>query len=81
MTSAIIEDQEKANEVYQFLEEDDDFEEFEQDYGDIMAECGIDKEMATGADADRNLWKQDWDDEDVDTDFASQLRAQLSKAK
>jgi hypothetical protein len=37
--------------------------------------------MAAGGDADRNLWKQDWDDEDVDTDFASQLRAQLSKAK
>ena len=31
MTQAIIEDQEKEKEVYEFLEDDDDFEEFEND--------------------------------------------------
>ena len=44
-----------------------------------MAECGDKDMLAAGGDA--NLWKQDWDDEDVDTDFASQLRAQLAKTK
>ena len=63
MTQAIIEDQEKAKEVYQFLEEDDDFEEFEQDYGDIMADSGADAEMLAGGDADRKLWQHDWEDE------------------
>ena len=40
MTQAILEDQEKEKEVYEFLEDDDDFEEFEydeMDYNDIMA--------------------------------------------
>ncbi len=40
MTQAILEDQEKEKEVYEFLEDDDDFEEFENDemdYNDIMA--------------------------------------------
>ena len=46
-----------------------------------MAEAGIDHEMSAGGTADRPLWKQDWDDEDVDTDFATVLRAQLAKAK
>ena len=31
MTQAIIEEQEKEKEVYEFLEDDDDFEEFEND--------------------------------------------------
>ena len=29
MTQAILDDQEKEKQVYEFLEEDDDFEEFE----------------------------------------------------
>lgn len=33
MTAAIIEDAKKKKEVYEFLEDDDDFEEFEQDEG------------------------------------------------
>ena len=40
-----------------------------------------DHEMSGALGADRALWKQDWDDEDVDTDFAAVLRAQLAKAK
>ena len=31
MTQAILEDQEKEKEVFEFLEDDDDFEEFEND--------------------------------------------------
>ena len=40
-----------------------------------------DHEMSSVGGADRAMWKQDWDDEDVDTDFAAVLRAQLAKAK
>ena len=36
MTQAILDDQEKEKQVYEFLEEDDDFEEFEQNFdGDV----------------------------------------------
>lgn len=39
MTAAIIEDAQKKKEVYEFLEDDDDFEEFEQpEGGDIDVE-------------------------------------------
>mgnify|MGYP006893491380 FL=1 len=31
MTQAILEDQEKEKEVFEFLEDDDDFEEFDND--------------------------------------------------
>ena len=47
MTQAILEDQEKEKEVYEFLEDDDDFEEFENDemdYNDMVA-VGGDVEM------------------------------------
>ena len=39
MTAAIIEDQQQEQEVYEFLEEDDDFEEFEMgaDYDEYLA--------------------------------------------
>ena len=38
MTAAIIEDQQQEQEVYEFLEEDDDFEEFEMgaDYDEYI---------------------------------------------
>ena len=35
--------------------------------------------MAAGGDADKPLWQQDWDDEEVDEDFGAKLRAQLAK--
>ena len=57
MTQAIIEDQEKEKEGYEFLEEDDDFEEFEQDYEGIDLGAGVDVEMATGDVHDRKLWQ------------------------
>ena len=93
MTSAILEDQSKEDEVYEFLEEDDDFEEF--DIGgadeDMYAAAGqADVEMqsitlqkrdsvSNFVEKDNNLqWKADWDDDDDDEDFAAKLRAQLS---
>jgi len=50
MTQAILDDQEKEKQVYEFLEEDDDFEEFEQNFdGDI--------EMAGADTGDKQLWR------------------------
>ena len=53
MTSAIIEDENKKKDVYEFLEDDDDFEEF-----DIEAEGGEDLviEAHFNEEADRKLW-------------------------
>ena len=68
MTQAILEDQEKEKEVYEFLEEDDDFEEFENDEIDYDQVLGGDVEMGgssptklsknknLGEDIDRKLW-------------------------
>ena len=51
MTQAILEDQEKEKEVFEFLEDDDDFEEFENDEldYDTLVNMGGDVEM-TGSD-------------------------------
>ena len=79
-THAIIEDKEKEEDVYQFLEEDDDFEEFEMaNMDEDQAAKNIDVDMAAGGDVDKPLWQQDWDDEEVDEDFGAKLRAQLAK--
>ena len=77
MTAAILEDQEKQKETYEFLEEDDDFEEFEVNYE------GTDVDMPMGGvtgDIDKQLWRQDWDDEQAEDNFEQQLRAQLKQA-
>ena len=54
MTSAIIEDENKKKDVYEFLEDDDDFEEFEIDNDgngdDMMIDAHFNEE------ADRKLW-------------------------
>ncbi len=53
MTSAIIEDENKKKDVYEFLEDDDDFEEFEIDADgqeDMMIDTHFNEE------ADRKLW-------------------------
>eukprot|EP00347_Sterkiella_histriomuscorum_P009963 403339205 len=78
MTSAILEDENKKKDVYEFLEDDDDFEEF-----DIENDGAADDQMMIEAhfneDVDRKLWQEDWDDEEVDEDFAKQLRSQIRK--
>ena len=64
MTQAILEDQEKEKEAFEFLEDDDDFEEFENDevdYDELMRKGG-DVEMSAGnnnekgEDFDKKLW-------------------------
>ncbi len=78
MTQAIIDEQQekdKKKDVYAFLEDDDDFEEFE-----IAGEqADEDAVMHGGAEVDKKMWQEDWDDEEVDEDFAKQLRAQIRK--
>ena len=49
MTAAIIEDEKQRKEVYEFLEDDDDFEEFE-----LNPEGDIDVEMQE--ETDRKQW-------------------------
>lgn len=71
MTQAIIEEDAKRKDVYDFLEDDDDFEEFE-----IQGEA---EDAVMAESADKKLWQEDWDDEEADEDFARQLRAQLRK--
>jgi hypothetical protein len=33
------------------------------------------KKLTSGFDAEKKQWQEDWDDEEVDEDFAKQLRA------
>ena len=88
MTQAILEDQENEKEAYMFLEDDDDFEEFEnEDYDyDAIINKGGDVDMNTGAkdgqdkSADEfnlKMWHNDWDDVDQEGDFINQLRAEI----
>ena len=52
MTQAIIDDESKKKDVYDFLEDDDDFEEFEMEgQGEEMM---VDTEMQQ--EADKKLW-------------------------
>eukprot|EP00210_Caulerpa_lentillifera_P001345 g1294.t1 len=52
------------------LEDDDGFEEFET--GDVPEKDTLQGEAAT-------LWEVDWDDEDVDIDFAEKLKTELNR--
>ena len=56
MTAAIIEDQQQEKELYEFLEEDDDFEEFEMgaDYDEHLNAGHIDAEM--NGDGEKKMW-------------------------
>ena len=84
MTQAILEDQEKEKEAYEFLEDDDDFEEFENDEidYDALIDKGGDVNMNDGEDKadkdfDLKMWHNDWDDVDQSDDFIAQLRAEI----
>ncbi|SCU85785.1 LAME_0D02784g1_1 [Lachancea meyersii CBS 8951] len=57
------------------LEEDDEFEDFPVD---TWADSETVKEAP---DVPTNLWKEDWDDVEVDDDFTKELKAELEKHK
>jgi len=86
MTQAIIDEQEeiskKKKDVYDFLEDDDDFEEFEI-AGELQADQDdyamvVDTQTVASID-EKKMWQEDWDDEEVDDQFSRQLRTQLNK--
>lgn len=55
------------------LEEDDEFEDFPVD-------TWPDSEtLREASDVQTNLWKEDWDDVEVDDDFTKELKAELEK--
>jgi hypothetical protein len=58
----------KALTELDLLEEDDEFEEFPQETWEIPDEA-----------AGKNLWEDNWDDDDVDERFLVHLRAELAK--
>lgn len=73
MTQAIIDEQEeiskKKKDVYDFLEDDDDFEEFEI-AGELQADQDdyamvVDTQTVASID-EKKMWQEDWDDEEVD---------------
>ena len=71
------------------LEEDDEFEEFEEGCAYLRCAgvstracqlCAVACAAWTPADAtkdDEKMWQDDWDDDEIDTGFCNQLRAQL----
>ncbi|KAJ3444809.1 26s proteasome complex subunit sem1 [Anaeramoeba flamelloides] len=58
-----------SEKVFEALEEDDEFEEFEQDWG----ENEKDQE-------DQVLWRDDWDEDDIEDELVQQLRVELQKS-
>ncbi|MEW5305525.1 MAG: hypothetical protein WDW36_008059 [Sanguina aurantia] len=54
------------------VEEDDQFEEFE--------EHAIEGPAATEADSAAPMWEVDWDDEDVKDDLHAKIRAELANS-
>ncbi len=78
MTQAIIEEQEensKKKDVYDFLEDDDDFEEFEIAAEEDEAMVDVSPAALALGRIESKLWQEDWDEEEVDEDFQRQLRA------
>ena len=51
----IVDEKEKEGDVYQFLEEDDDFEEFEPDAEEAQRIMNV--EMAAGGEIEKTLWQ------------------------
>jgi len=66
------------------LEEDDEFEEFHvQDWDDSqtdLANLGGAGGPGSAAAGDK-LWEDNWDDDDIEEEFSTQLRAELAKTK
>lgn len=57
----------KESSALELLEEDDEFEEFEGASWEELDRQGEDKQ----------LWQDDWDDDDVNDEFTQQLREQI----
>jgi 26 proteasome complex subunit DSS1 len=58
----------EASKVYEIVEEDDEFEEFED-------EGWMDRKEEL---EDKHYWADDWDNDDMNEEFAAQLRQELA---
>jgi hypothetical protein len=58
----------EGTKVYEIVEEDDEFEEFED-------EGWMDRKEEA---EEKHYWADDWDNDDVNEEFASQLRQELA---
>jgi 26 proteasome complex subunit DSS1 len=58
----------EASKVYEIVEEDDEFEEFED-------EGWMDRKEEQ---EDKHYWADDWDNDDMNEEFAAQLRQELA---
>ncbi|GJD10170.1 hypothetical protein Gasu2_43780 [Galdieria sulphuraria] len=58
----------EASNEFEVLEDDDEFEEFEDEEWTLQNEDGAVEEQE---------WEEDWDDEAADDDFIIQLRTEL----
>lgn len=58
----------EGTKVYEIVEEDDEFEEFED-------EGWMDRKEE---DEEKHYWADDWDNDDVNEEFAAQLRQELA---
>jgi len=66
------------------LEEDDEFEEFpSQDWDDSQTDlANLANAGAAGSTGGGDkLWEDNWDDDDIEEEFSTQLRAELEKTK
>jgi len=66
------------------LEEDDEFEEFPvQDWDDSQTDLAnlAGAGSAGSAAGGDKLWEDNWDDDDIEEEFSTQLRAELEKTK
>ena len=66
--------EEKGKLESEYLEEDDEFEEFPAEEWEVG-----DSEEA--ADPDPHVWEDNWDDEILHDDFAKQLQTELEKTQ
>ncbi|CAI2383691.1 unnamed protein product [Moneuplotes crassus] len=73
-TEQILEEAKKKKEVYTILEDDDEFEEFE----DYDNKNSGDADMQIQEDDDK-LWQETWDDDELDDNFIDKLRNELQK--
>ncbi|KAG5644378.1 hypothetical protein DXG03_008606 [Asterophora parasitica] len=81
-TSKVADQKPEATQHLGVLEEDDEFEEFEvADWDDSQTDLAHLAGAAPGAakSGGDKLWEDNWDDDDIEDEFSTQLRNELAK--
>ncbi|KAG6908325.1 hypothetical protein DXG01_005236 [Tephrocybe rancida] len=81
-TSKALEQKPEATQHLGVLEEDDEFEEFHvADWDDSQTDLAHLGGAAPGAakSGGDKLWEDNWDDDDIEDEFSTQLRNELAK--